>query len=225
MIQRFIFSALERGIAQMKADPKLLEQLFLEVYELEQAEVDAIAQVFTTKTPDVIHGFARSDTKVPVIAIVLGNETETDKWLHDDAGTVDDPEDEDHGADILSSIWQHHYNILVYTEHPDVTSYYYEIAKSILIASNRFFTERDLYDVDISGMDLAPNAQYLPEHLFVRQMVFRCNREFRRIDRLSRLGRAFRVGGIHVDRSASPNDPGEVNTNVVVLGGSDGEGA
>jgi hypothetical protein len=162
---------------------------------------------------------------VPVYSILLGNENETEKWLHDDSGTIDDPEHESFGADILSSIWQHHYNILTYTEHPDLTAYYYEIAKSILLASNAYFTERDLYDVDISGADLPPDPKYLPEHLFVRQMMFRCNREFRRVDRSSRFGRAFKVRGMHVDRSGSPSDVGGAVTSVTIDGGADGEDA
>jgi hypothetical protein len=225
VIQRFIFTALQDGLAQMQSDHGLVDDLFREVYELEGAEVAAIIEVFGKKPPHVIHGYLRSDTRVPVYSIVLGNENETEKWLHDDSGIIDEPEDESFGADILSSIWQHHYNILTYTDHPDLTAYYYEIAKSILLASNAYFTERDLYDIDISGADLPPDPKYLPEHLFVRQMMFRCNREFRRIDRSSRFGRAFKVRGIHVDRSGSPSDVGDVATNVTIDGGDDGEDA
>lgn len=212
MIQRFLFLALKDGIDQIKADPTILEQLFEELYELDPTEVDAIKTHFEAKPPKVIHGYAPRDVEAPVYSIVLMADGETETFLNNDAPQITDIENPDFGADVKSSIWQSTYHVLTYAEHPDVTSYYYEIAKSILLASTDFFADRDLFDIQMSGQDLAPDPRYIPEHLFARRLVFTCDREFARVDRDSKAGKAFKVGGIHIDKSGSPSGVGGVKT-------------
>ena len=212
MIQRFIFLALKDGIDQITEDLTLLELLFEDLYELDPKEVEAIKTHFASKPPTVIHGYAPRDVVLPVYSIILGNEAESERFLNDDAPQITDPEDPDFGADVKSSIWDHTYHILTYAEHPDVTSYYYEIAKSILLSSNDFFVERDLFDIRMSGQDLAPDPRYMPEHAFARRLAFSCDREFRRVDRDSKAGKAFKVAGIHIDKSGSDSDVGGVKT-------------
>lgn len=212
MIQRFLFLALQDGIAQISADLTLLDDLFAELYELDPTEVASIKTHFAAKPPKVIHGYAPRNVEPPVFSIVLMNEGESATFLNNDALQICDPDDPDFGADVKASIWQHSYHILTYTEHPDVTSYYYEIAKSILLASTDFFVERDLFDIQMSGQDLMPDPRYIPEHLFARRMVFNCDRQFRRVDRASKAGKAFKVAGIHIDESGSPSDVGGVKT-------------
>lgn len=212
MIQRFIFDALKDGIAQINADLTIIEQLFRDVYCLDEAEIAGIKVVWAAQPPEVRHGYAPLDIEVPTFSIVLSNETETEKWLGNLEGQVlDGP---DFGADILGTLWTHNYNILVYTKHPDVTAYYYEIAKTIILERNEFFADLGLMDIDISGQDLMPDSRYIPEHFFARTMQFNCMRKFSRIDRDSKLGKAFKVAGIHVDKSGSPSDVGGVKTQV-----------
>ena len=216
MIQRFLYTTLKDGLEKVKNDPSILEDIFEELWRLAPSEVEGIKTAFAAKFPGVIHGYARSDTNFPVFSIVLGNEGEDQHYMGDDAGMIDDTDDPNFGADCLSAIWKHTYQILCYTEHPDLTLYYYEIAKAIFLTAN--LNSLDLFQVHISGMDLMPDPRYIPEHLFVRQMSFECNREFMRIDKNSKLGKAFKVAGIHVDKSGSPSDVGAVKTLVVPVG-------
>lgn len=216
MLQRLIYKRLKEGVAYVKSDPRVIEQLFQDLFELERSEVESIKTAFQTKTPNVIHGYARTDSEFPLYSIVLGGERETDTYLSDDAGMIQDPEDEDYGADRLSSLWESTFQILCYTEHPDMTLYYYEIAKAIILTSD--FFSWGVLDFDTSGMDLAPDPRYIPEHLFVRQLTWKAKYEFERIDRNSKLGKAFKVRGIHVDKSGSPSDVGGVKTLVKPVG-------
>lgn len=210
MIQRFLYTTLKTGLENVKNDLTILDDLFIQLYELERSEVEAIKTAFQSKPPGVIHGYARLDTDFPVFSIVLQSEQEEEHYMSDDAGMLDDVDDPDYGADRISAIWSHNYNILCYTEHPDLTLYYYEIAKAIFMTAD--FNSLNLFNVHVSGMDLMPDPRYIPEHLFARQMMFKASMEFERIDRSSKLGKAFRVRGIHVDKSGSPSDVGGVKT-------------
>jgi hypothetical protein len=212
VIQRFIFRALKQGIDAITADPSLLEIIF-ENFELEEGEVDSIIQKWESAPPHVRHGFARSDDTFPLFAVVLVDEHEAETVLSDDGGIVEDPEDPLFGADVRVSFWEHNYNILVYSDHPDVTLYWYEVAKSIMLEAG--FFNVGIYDLLLSGADIEPDPNYIPSHLFVRYLSVKANREFKRIVHTSRLEKAFRVVGIHIDRSGSPSDPGPVKTLLV----------
>lgn len=220
MIQRFIFRAMKQGIDAITADPSLLEIIF-ENFELEEGEIESIKEQWISKPPHIRHGFARSDDEFPLFALVLVNESEVETVLADDGGIVEDPEDPLYGADIRTSFWKHNYNILVFTEHPDVTLYWYEVAKSIILEAG--FYDVGIYDLQLSGGDITPSPEYIPSHLFVRHLTIEVSREFKRIIHTSRLGKAFKVSGIHIDRSGSPSDPGPVKTLLVpYVEGEDG---
>ncbi len=219
MIQRFIFDALKDGVEQITNDITILDQLFLEVYELSEVELATIKTFWVNAAnndkagpPKIRHGYAPRDVDIPVYSIVLESETEALTWLNNDSGQVEDTKDPDFGADIKGSIWNHRYGIHIYHEHPDITTYIYEVAKSILLASNEFFSDKGLFDIDISGADMVPGRDYIPEHLFGRKVTFACQRCFTRIDRDSAAGKAFKVGGLHIDRDGSSSDVGGVKT-------------
>lgn len=213
MIQRYLYTALKEGIDAILKNPVILDDLFRELYGLEVKEVAAIKTVFAAHPPEVIHGYARHDSKFPLFSIVLANEGESQTVLADQAGFVADEDDPDYGTDIESAVWQHTYQVLIYSEHPDVTGYYYEIAKSILIAANDYFVQQGIFNQKYSGMDLAPDPRYVPERLFLRQLTMTCEREFMRLSR--DVKKAFKVSGIYVDKSGSDSDVGGVQTGVV----------
>jgi len=225
MIQRFLYTALKTGLEAFKTDPNYVDDLFKDLYSLGDTEVAAIHTLFREKTINIYHSYARSDAEFPCFSIVLADEGEAQSVLGDIAGQITDPDDPDYPADEFSSIWQHKYLVLVYSEHPDVTQYMYEAAKSIFIAALGPLADEGLFEVSLSGGEVAPDPRYIPEHLFVRQLTFSCQREFQRTDFVSKLGKAFKVAGIHVDKSGSPSDVGGVKTLVKAYGtgGDDGQ--
>jgi hypothetical protein len=219
MIQRFLFNIVKAGIEEISKDLNILDDIFSQ-FDMPQKELDAIRTLWEAKPPHVKHQYARVDDETPLYSIVLGNEQETDFYIGNDAATVTEPTDPDFGADIKSSIWNHTYHTLCYSEHPDHTSYLYEVLKAIYIAAK--LDDCGVFDARFSGMDLAPDPRYIPEHLFVRQFTLAGKREFERLDRASKLGKAFKVRGIHLDSSGSPSDVGGVKT-LVTVGIPDGD--
>ena len=224
MIQRYLYTALTVGIEAITNDLRILEDLFIKNYGLSVEEVEAIKTAWTAHTPNVSHNYPRMDSQFPLYSIILSNEKETDHYLGDMAGQIEDEKDPELGTDILSALWSHSYQIWVSTEHPDLTIYYYEIAKSIILGTP-FESAYDLFELSISGADLLPDPRYMPEHLFIRQITFGCSREFQRLDLTSRFAKAWKVGGIHVDRSGSSGEIGDVNDSITtyVAGDDDGE--
>jgi hypothetical protein len=210
MIQRYLHDLLTVGVQTYQADENLLDDLFDELYELENTEIQAIKTYFQSKGLNVINGYPRRTTEWPAVAIILAGESEAEPYVGNYAGIIDDGELQ--GAEIEGSIWRHHYQLPVATEHPDVTAYLYEMVKSIIFAGLGTLVNQGCFQFTFEGADLAPDSRYMPEQLFVRQLTFGCSREFALIDRQSRLNKAFRIAGLHVDSSGSPGDVGGVKT-------------
>lgn len=215
MIERLIYRVLKDGIAQLAANPAILEDLFIGQHGLTAAEFASIKKLFLAQPPGVHHGYAHTENNFPLYAIILDSEGESTAFLAADAAPL--PEDDpDYPSDVSSALWRHNYSILTYAEHPDVALYYYEIAKTIMFAARDFFVnESGLFNLVLSGMDFAPDPRYLPEHLFLRRLSFQCESEFQRVVTGKNL-KAFKVRGIAVDSSGSPSDVGGVPTLVTV---------
>lgn len=196
MIERLLFTLLVNGLAEIKANPELIDELFgPECFELEATEVEAIKQLLVEQPPRVAHGYPQADGDFPVYSITLGSESEAIHFLAHDGGLITE-EGDDFGAEKQTTIWDHVYNIFVYTEHPDVTVYYYHLAKLMLLRDQNFFNDKGMDRIDISGGDMAPNTSFLPAHLFVRRLTFKAQREF---TTLLRPDKAFKVAGIHAE--------------------------
>jgi len=222
MIHRLLHTIMTAGIATIEDDITVLDDLFERNYVLEDSEVEAIKEYFLDHPPEIINGYARQDSNFPLIAITLATEGESETFLADDAGPVLDEDSPYINSDIASAIWSHTYNFLVYTDHPDITVYYYEIVKMILLGGFPVLIDDGCFDFSMNGGDLAPDPKYLPQHLFGRQLTFSCQRELQILDRNSRFLKAFRLDGIYVDSSGSSSDVGDVKTNVTTYGtGSD----
>lgn len=182
MIERLIFKALSRGIEALTANPEALVQFFCD-RGLEETEARKIKEVWQKDPPSVIHNYPRNDSTFPLFAVVLGNENETIKALDDFVGFVDAEMAEQinnallRGTVLSGSIYTHQHYVMVYTEHPDVTIYYYLLAKYFLTQQRDFFKENGLLDMALSGNDMKPDPGYAPEWLFVRRLVMSSKKE------------------------------------------------
>lgn len=215
MIHRYIGELIKNSIDAVLENPVLLDDLFAGNYELVTTEASAIKEYFAKNGLNVVTGYPRNTTEFPAVCIILAEEGQNEEVVGDTGGFIDDEEDQNLGKEIYTSFWNHSYRLLVITEHPDVTSYYYEIVKYIMAYGQKSLERDGCFDFSMSGNDLAPDPRYLPDHLFARQLVFRCGREFQLIIRDSDLRYGgLRVSGIHVDSGGSQSDVGSVNTGV-----------
>jgi len=224
MIHRYIHELLTEGVATYQANPELMDDIFDVLYELDEKEAESIKTYFLANGLNVYNGYPRLDSKHPFVAIILASEGEAETFLGDYAGMITE-EGEFYGMDVKGSFWNHVFQLPVVSEHPDITTYLYEMVKVIMIAGLPFLTAQECHTFSFSGADLAPDARYIPNHLFVRQLTFSCQRQLALIDRASKLNKAWQVSGLHIDSSGSPRDVGDVETLITpyAVGDSDAE--
>jgi len=207
MIERLIFTALQNALAEMAASRRKLTRLFHNI-GISNAEIASIWTYFSTHPPMLVHNYPRVDEATfPLFAIILNEEKESTKFLNDEGGIITDEDLEtlmdptlEQGV-IRTSIYQFEYSILILTQQPDLTLYYYQIAKWALTRSRQFFKANGLLDTYFSGSDLAPDARYLPEYLFVRRLNFQGLVE-NPIYEENATGIIRSVGGIFTDDSS-----------------------
>jgi len=219
MIQRILYKALTEGLAYYRANPEAFDRLFGENYGLPTTEVDAIKQFFAEHPPKVNHGYARMDQDPPLYAIVLADERETETVLGDEAGMInDDDDDPDYGSDQYAVFWEHTYHIMCVAEHPEAAQYVYEVAKAVILAAKPTFLPEGIYGIKVSGSELLPDPRFIPEHWFVRQITLYCQRELLTVKIGSAADKVNKVAGIHVDNDGVGGDVGEVKTLVKLYG-------
>lgn len=214
MIHRYLYDILTNGIQAITDNPLILDELFQDNYVLVSDEAASIKEYFIAKGLNIYNGYPRQDSVFPAVNIILGEEGEEEEVIGDSGGIITDETDPNYRSDIFTVIWGHTYRLLISTEHPDVTAYYYEIIKFVMLEGIHILIDDGCLNFQLSGNELAPDPRYLPEHLFARQLVFKCQREFQRIDKVSKMYRAVSISGIHVDKEGSLRDVGDVKTNV-----------
>lgn len=206
-IERIIFNVLTAGLARMIAKPELFEEFLLEG-GCGADEAARAREYFEATPPTIIHSYARTDGVFPCWAIVLGTESTEVDYLGEDAmdSYLDDDmarqfylDSEGNREDPHSRRWGHNFEIYTYADHPDLTLYFYYLAKQILAEGRSLFQEQDLDEITYTGADLAPDPRYLPSGMFVRKLGMRMASDQIYTERLRPgVGRATRIAGIHV---------------------------
>lgn len=169
MFERVLHQVLTESLEQLLEQPTAL-QAFLDTLPLdavlgEPAAVRDLIRSFAQQTRPVIHGYARAETAFPVWAIVLAGEQEDLRALGDESA-----DDDDRGQPVMASVWNSNYQILVYSQAPDVTLYLYQLVRAILLTRRHELIRRaGLMNIStIQGAELSPDQLYLPEFLWVR---------------------------------------------------------
>lgn len=224
MIERSIYTALTTGIAWLAAKPRRVYTLFKRL-GLSDTEAAGVQTWFTAHVPNVIHSYPRiGETKFPAICIVLGDESESTKFL-DDSGGIINAEDAETlgslglvGAEITTSISSFEYHLLVIANEPDMTIYLYQIVRNILMQQRAFLkSDAGLLDQAMSGADLVPDPRYMPDHLFVRRLTLKCLAETPFIGEAPSSGLVRSVDGIFVDDGRQADETGGVLTQVTAV--------
>jgi hypothetical protein len=165
--------------------PDALERWALDSLELTAAEAAKLRLYFAGGTnsdgdtieaqpPILVHGYPRVDGPFPCWALTLGAETIEQDYLGKDAPFLDS-EGELHfdarSGDVVDPKvrrLQYRYEILIITDHPDITVYYYHLLKLILMAGQRDLEASNVEDMGLSGADMVPDPRYLPPGVFAR---------------------------------------------------------
>jgi len=225
MFERYIYSALVDGIAELVAKPRRLQTIFTKLKLLTVSEAEKLTDVFRRQPPAVLHQYPRDDTVFPAIAIILGDEAESTEFLdtlgniveQDEAALLSEPGLEDDYK--RATIYTQTFHMWIVTEKPDLTIAYYQLAKYILMQKRTFLKDAGALDIVTSGGDLAPNATYMPAHLFIRRLTIQVQVEENAFETPEER-RARSVTGIFINDGAIAADIGSVNTNVTPIFGA-----
>lgn len=198
MIERYLIRALKKGIAELVETPSRINVIF-ECMGLDSTEAAKAREYFEAKPPSVIHQYPRSDSEFPLFCVVLGAESEAQKFLNNFGGFAGEYIGSDIGPNTLfrTSIYQHTHHVLTYTDHPDVTIYYYTLAKYFITREQDWLQDRGVLDLALSGADMGPDEAYTPEWLFVRRLTISTRSEERVFDETYPTITA--VEGLHIE--------------------------
>lgn len=215
MIARTIYSVVVAGLAAFQTNTQLYQNLFGAQWGLSQTEIDGIIATFTKKPVTVRHGYAQADLTPPQVTILLQNEQQSDFLLGDYVGqnTYAQPNGTVMNAAQLGSFFDSSFQLIAITENADASAYLFEMLKTTLIIGKDLLEAGGVMDPVLSGMDLAPDGRYLPEHLFARVLNLRCKNEFRVTDFDGALAKALKVGVYLPNKTIYPN--GGVPTTVL----------
>lgn len=175
MIERHLYEVLTESLQAIVQHPTQIDEIFRRrgLEEEELVRIRATVLRFAGREHPVIHNFARDDVQMPVWSIILAGEAEETRFLGDEAGFLgEDETDEPMSGEVLSSLFRSTYQILIYSEHPDVTLYLYTLAKAFVVSNRHEIMRRaQVLEVGpIGGADLAPDTEWLPANLFVRAL-------------------------------------------------------
>jgi hypothetical protein len=234
VIERALHEVITSGLLYLRDNPGTLKAFFeadelMDAGEAEKVEVwfqDQIGARLEAKEDlrPVRLGYPQPGFKPPIICITLvGDQTGT-RFIGDEGQTIGDADDPDRGTDSFASMVNLSHGILVAATQVDPCIYLYEIVKQCLINAYPILKGSPYFlsDMAWSGSDVAPDKQWEPTTLYVRRLSFTSVRECIQDWPSSKVGKAWKVRAIHVDKAGAPGESvGGVLTHVTVPG--DGE--
>jgi len=230
MIERTLYDIIESRLEWFKADDgQRFERFLLETLEVTAAEAakgrlyfaggtDSEGTTIEAKPPVLLQGYPRQTGPFPCWTILLGNDQEVASVLNDDASPLDsdgeylyDPETGER-VDPKVRFVSYTLQIMVLSEHPDVTQWYYWLLKLIILSQHDAIVQADYSAPRLSGGDLAPDSRYLPAHLFARQLTVQVDGEETWEEAFEGIGSS--IAGIAIDDTGDSKTAGPVDSSV-----------
>lgn len=169
--QRVVKLLLDGGVLHYGAHPEGIRRA---LPFLESPEYTTFSEMIARQQPSVVHNYPRIGATMPTMAIVVGDERIAldEKLMYDFAAVcVDQYGDvQRKPIDTFSVGFDSSLSVMVYTEHPDTTIFWYEVAKFVLQQARLLLAKVGIDNPRLSGRDLYPDPTFLPETLYVRQL-------------------------------------------------------
>lgn len=191
---RLLQRLLQNSIDFLTENPAELERFFSHFYDdsISVEERKQYTDRFLKTPPRAQLGYARQSTEFPYWGIVLTDDNEEDSFVGDHVGVDTETFTEFDGALFTST-----YSVYVYTNHPDVTSYQYALAKSIVLGGRKWLLSQGLMEIQLSGGDLGPEESLFPDAVYLRVLRMKCKAP-NSVPRVL-LAHKTKLGGIHND--------------------------
>jgi hypothetical protein len=168
--EQVIATLLKTGVAALTANPELLDPI---LENMTAHDRGAIKDYWATNPPNILSGYARAEGPFPCVSVVLQAEQSLQDYVGfgEELEYVEAFDDGSKDHNIFKRRLSGSYALHVLAEHPDVCLAYYRVMRRIISVGFRWLEHRDLYDPQLSGQELGPDARYSPEHLFIRRLI------------------------------------------------------
>jgi hypothetical protein len=175
-IERLLVALLKAEVERFSAEPELLRMFFAHMFDplVGETEREEFVTNFTRLPPEVVLGYPRTSTQFPCFAIILQEDSEDQNFIGDFAGETEDDEEGlgvDEYKEYAGVLCNSSFGIYIYAQHPDVCLYLYYFAKMIVFGAKPLFLSNGMTEVNISGGEVAPDEQYLPDNMFMRTLT------------------------------------------------------
>lgn len=172
-IERLLVSLFRTEIDRFISNPELLDRFFRHMFDplVGADERDKFVANFVRQQPTCVLGYPRTSTQFPCFAIVLQEDAEVQNFLADYVGETEDEEEDRDYMEYSGTLCSNTYAISVYSQHPDECLYLYYFAKMIVFGAKPLFVANGLTEVTVSGGEVAPEEQYLPDNVFLRTLT------------------------------------------------------
>lgn len=166
-VERIIKTLLNDTTEMFKNDRAEATRFFTWFFDTttDAASLVSFINAFINRPPIAKLGYSRVGADLPCFGIVLENEDEQESFMGDHVGEDGSGRD---AFDYTGAFFDARYGIFVYAENPDMTAMLYQYAKAVIHAGKGFLFSCGVLTIQLSGGDLAPDDNYMPENMFVR---------------------------------------------------------
>lgn len=175
-IERLLVSLLRAEVERFRTEPELLRMFFKHMFDplVGETEREEFVTNFVRMPPEVVLGYPRTSTNFPCFAVILQEDSEDQNFVGDFVGETEDGEEGigvDEYKEYTGVLCNSSFGLFVYAQHPDVCLYLYYFAKMIVFGAKTLFLSNGMTEVTISGGEVAPDEQYLPDNMFMRTLT------------------------------------------------------
>jgi hypothetical protein len=163
LVERLLRVLLSESVTKLQNDENECRRFFSHFFDptVDEDEREEFITNFRNFPPRSIQGYARMGAELPVFSIVLTSDNETDEFVGQFA-------DDEAGTEFVASFFESVYSIYVCASHPIQAVYLYQFAKSVVLSGKIALLANGCHTVSISGGELAPDEQYMPENMYIR---------------------------------------------------------
>jgi hypothetical protein len=180
VFERVLHRVIQEGLDTLNGSDAYLRRVLASPGYVDDELADLVTYWKGEGQPRIVHSYARANAQLPCFAIVLAGEHEDADYVGNskDATSIEAVEgfirdvEAELGRAVSAQVmrFQFTYQIFTYAANPDVVLAYHNVLRAILLGASAKLAREGVETPTFSGMDLAPNQQYLPENVFARMM-------------------------------------------------------
>lgn len=171
VVEDLLVRALDAGFRNIVSDLTVLDEMFPTIDNTEREQIKDFFRAMKKMT--VLHGFARMDAKMPQWVVTLAGERTASRFVGDEEREINlGPSLSDQIVDEVGELDTHEIRITTYATNTMHVIFLYAISKVIMMQNWEAFHDLGMHEVELSGADLGPRAEFSPDFVYARTLTF-----------------------------------------------------